>query len=52
MVAAVRGYVGEPADQLTDKRILELIDRCGSVGLACDCLLMDPQPTWLERWHA
>lgn len=51
-VAAIKGHVGPAAFQFSDKQLLRLVDMCGGVGLACDCLLLIPRPYWLERWES
>lgn len=51
-IAAIKAHVGPASFRFSDVQLLRLVDRCGSVGLACDCLLMLPRPHWLERWEA
>ncbi len=50
-VVAIRGKVGASSFRFTDSQLLLLCEVVGSVGLACDCLLMVPRPRWLERWE-
>jgi hypothetical protein len=52
VIAAIKAKVGPASFRFTDKQLLRLVEMCGSVGLACDCLCMVPRPFWLERWEA
>ncbi len=45
--AAIRAFVGEAAFRFNSEELLAIVNRCGSVPLACDCLTMIPQPSWL-----
>ena len=47
IAAAIKGAVGPAAYSFTDAELIEIVDRCHSVGLAIDALLMVPQPSWL-----
>jgi hypothetical protein len=47
-IGAVRAHVGPAAARLDDRQLLKLISLCGSVGLACDAILMIPQPKFLN----